>query len=113
MRNFILALRTLIFAVLLLANGSVSAEPLVRYGVFVYSNLCTEDQSGDMAGNRITIHRFLEGDGVLYEYSNGGLSGPVLADEVKIDKSNKMVTFRVAMPGQGSESITAELSERG
>jgi hypothetical protein len=113
MRNCIWTLRTLIFAVFLLANTSVSAGPLARYGVFVYSNLCVEDQSGDMAGNRITIHRFLEGDSVLYEYSNGGLSLPVLADDVKIDKSVKLVTFRVAMPGRGSESITAELSEKG
>ena len=113
MRNCIWSLRTVFFAVFLLMSTAVCAGPLSRYGVFVYSNLCVEDQSGDMAGNRITIHRFLEGDSVLYEYSNGGLSRPVLADDVKIDRNIKLVTFRVMMSSQDSESITAEISGEG
>jgi len=101
--------RTFVSVAFLLAHTTVSAGPLSGYGVFVYSNLCVEDQSGDIAGTRITIHHYREGDSVLYEYSNGALSSPVLADHLKIDKYTKQVKFNVLVPGQEVESVTGEL----
>ena len=96
-----------------LLTNTLAAKPVMHYGVFVYSNLCIEDQSGDAAGTRITLHHFVEGESVVYEYSDGALSLPVLAEEVKIDDRLKLLTFRISKSGQSPEFIVGELSSNG
>lgn len=96
----------------------VSAAPAVaanaqRYGVMVYSNLCVEAESGDTGGNRITLSRFTEGDHLVYEYSEGALEGPVLAESVKIDAQHRQISFTVRPPNQPAETIEGVFSADG
>ena len=61
------------------------ASPLARYGVFVYRNFCHEAESGDTGGIGLTVIRSVEGDVALYEYSEGAIAWPLLAEPLKID----------------------------
>ena len=38
---------------------------LERYGVAVYSDLCLQKDSGEIGGQRVTLHRFAEADSVI------------------------------------------------
>src|SRR5213595_3982560 len=55
---------------------------LPRYGVMVYSDLCVHGDSGEFGGQRVTLQRFAEADTVIYEYTAGGLSWPLVATDV-------------------------------
>ncbi len=58
--------------VVLASATTVSAKPLPRYGVFVFSNLCVDERySGDAGGSRLKLVRKETGDTLAYDYGNG------------------------------------------
>jgi hypothetical protein len=93
--------------------GMAAAGTMPRYGVFVYSNLCIEGDSGDTAGTRITLYRYPEGDRVMYEYAEGALARPVIADLVKVDERSGLLRFAVTRPGAQAETISTRLTNDG
>jgi len=68
---------------------------LPRYGVFVYSNLCIEPQSGDEAGNRVSLLRYSDVDKLIFEYTEGALMMPLFADKMTMDSTTGALTFEV------------------
>lgn len=92
------------------------AEPrsgVPRYGMVVYSDLCVNPQSGEFGGQRITLQRFAEVDTVIYEYTAGGLSWPIVASDVNVDPRGKMMYFTV-QPAEGEErTISGKFSPDG
>ncbi len=69
------------------------ARPLPRYGLFVYSSLCWEKQSGDANGGRFILVRVPGSDFAEVNYTGeGGLDGAP-AEDLKIDKDGR-VSFR-------------------
>ena len=101
------------FAAVLLLSGRAEAEPLPRYGVFVYSTLCTQQQSGDAAGYRLVLLRFSDGDRVLFDWSEGPLYSAE-AYKVTVNGSGTMISFMVQIPGTTepvyASSFTGEIS---
>jgi hypothetical protein len=78
-----------------LAANSGAVEP-TKLGVFVYSNLCWSQQSGDAAGLRITIVRYADPsrDHVLFEWSEGPLYERT-GYKVRIDPAMSRISFEV------------------
>lgn len=93
--------KLLLGLVLVPISASVQARPLPRYGVFTYSNLCREKESGDAAGNRIMLIRDGDGDRLFFEWSDGPLESPVPATKLIIDRSGQIV-FSVDIGSQDS-----------
>jgi hypothetical protein len=85
---------------------------LPRHGVMVYSDLCVHGESGEFGGQRITLQRFAEGDAVIYEYTAGGLSWPLVASDVNIDPRGKMMYFTV-LEGEEERIISGKFSPDG
>jgi|SRR5215467_5244516 len=81
-------------AALLMAvfSGGAPGRELPRYGVFVYSNLCTEAQSGDTAGNRITIFRYPYSDFLMFEYTEAALMWPLLGNPTIDSKTGRWLS---------------------
>jgi hypothetical protein len=74
---------------------SARASKLVRDGVFLYSNLCVERESGDASGYRVKLMRATEGDRLYLDWSEGGLYGPMLAQNLTIDPRTADITFTI------------------
>ncbi|HEX5278527.1 MAG TPA: hypothetical protein VFW28_00480 [Micropepsaceae bacterium] len=99
---------TTTFAVLMaiaLGAGASSARaaPLSRYGVFVFGTTCTNPESDDTGGSRLTVMRTGDGDYALYQWSEG----PEVAAEgldVLIDSSGSHISFSVLLPGAPAET---------
>src|SRR5450830_782774 len=84
-------------AILIASCAALSAAPAApkgraaerggvpRHGMVVYSDLCVNPDSGEFGGQRITLQRFAEVDTVIYEYTAGGLSWPLVANEVNVE----------------------------
>ena len=109
-------------ALILLASCAAIAAPhlarapaagLPRYGMVVYSDLCVNDDSGEFGGQRITLQRFNEVDTVIYEYTAGGLSWPVVASDVNIDPRGRQLYFTVRPPDGEERTISGKLSADG
>src|SRR5471030_3423386 len=109
-------------ALILLASCAAIAAPhlarapaagLPRYGMVVYSDLCVNDDSGEFGGQRITLQRFNEVDTVIYEYTAGGLSWPVVASDVTIDPRGRQFYFTVQPPEEEERTINGRLSDDG
>ena len=92
-------------AALLLAGatgGAIAAAKgkkpagLERYGVAVYSDLCLQKDSGEIGGQRVTLHRFAEADSVIYEFTAGALSWPIVANDVNLDAATGAFDFTIA-----------------
>lgn len=98
------------------APGKRAAVPraagLPRYGVIVYSDLCVHEGSGEFGGQRITLQRFAEADSVIYEYTAGGLSWPLVASDVNVDPRGKMMYFTV-QEGEEVRTISGKFSADG
>jgi len=98
------------------AAASKGREPrssVPRYGMVVYSDLCVNPHSGEFGGQRITLQRFAEVDTVIYEYTAGGLSWPLVANDVNVDPRGKMMYFTV-QPAEGDErTISGRFSPDG
>jgi hypothetical protein len=76
-----------------IATHPAIAAELPRDGVFVYSTLCIERESGDAAGNRIRLVRSERGDSLYFEWSEGPRYGPTLASMLVIDPKTSKITF--------------------
>jgi hypothetical protein len=108
-------------ALLLLASCAVLAAPkaskkpgvLPRYGMLVFSDLCIHADSGEFGGQRITLQRFAEVDTILYEYTAGGLSWPVVASDVNIDPRGQQLYFTVQPPDEDERTIAGKLADGG
>ncbi|WP_338770862.1 hypothetical protein [Massilia sp. METH4] len=85
---------------------------LPRYGMAVYSDLCVQP-GGEFGGQRITFQRFAEVDTVIYEYTAGGLSWPVVASDVNIDPRGRMMYFTVQPPDEAERTISGKFSNDG
>ncbi|QGZ41279.1 hypothetical protein IP92_00201 [Pseudoduganella flava] len=92
------------------ADGGKAGLP--RYGMVVYSDLCVQD-SGEFGGQRITVQRFAEVDTVIYEYTAGGLSWPLVASDVNIDPRGAMMYFTVQPPDEPERTISGKFSRDG
>lgn len=101
------------WAVLLLACSfslSASAAQGARNGVFVYSDLCVNPANGEGGGQRISLLRFAEVDTVVYEFTAGSLSWPVLASDVNIDPNMTALYFTVQTADGEQRTISGKLS---
>ncbi len=96
--------------------GAKKAVPekggLPRYGMAVYSDLCVQP-GGEFGGQRITLQRFAEVDTVIYEYTAGGLSWPVVASDVNIDPRGKLMYFTVQPPEEAERTLSGKFSADG
>ena len=92
-----------------LAAGAASRET-ARHGVFVYSDLCVNPDSGEGGGQRISLLRFAEVDTVVYEFTAGSLSWPVLASDVNIDPPMGALYFTVQTADGEQRTIEGKLS---
>lgn len=115
-----IAYRPILFALLASCAALAVSKPaqpakagLPRYGMAVYSDLCVNAESGDFGGQRITVQRFAEVDTVIYEFTAGGLSWPLVASDVNIDPRGKLLYFTV-QPADGDErTISGKLADNG
>ncbi|WP_229256360.1 hypothetical protein [Duganella lactea] len=115
--------RVVVAGAILLASCAVLAAPkksapskpgaLPRYGMLVYSDLCIHPDSGEFGGQRITLQRFAEVDTVLYEYTAGGLSWPVVAHDVTIDPRGQQFYFTVQPPDEDERTVNAKVVDGG
>ena len=94
------------------ALAANKAGGLPRYGVVVYSDLCVHEGSGEYGGQRMTLQRFAEVDTVIYEYTAGGLSWPLVATDVNVDPRGKMMYFTV-QEGEEERTISGKFSPGG
>jgi len=88
-------------------------EGFPRYGMAVYSDLCVHPESGEYGGQRITLQRFAEVDTVIYEYTAGALSWPVVASDVNVDPRGKMMYFTVQLEDEDVRTISGKFSPDG
>jgi len=85
---------------------------LPRYGMVVFSDLCLTADGGEYGGQRITLQRYAEADTVIYEYTAGGLSWPLVATDVNVDPRGKMMYFTV-QEGEEERTISGKFSPDG
>jgi hypothetical protein len=83
-----------------------------RYGVFVYSNLCIDKDSGNIFGQRIVLHRYADGDMLTFEFSQGSLGWPQFAERVAIDPKTRIAKF-VAWREKQRAELSAKLWRDG
>ena len=101
------------------AGGAVAAvkgkKPagLERYGVAVYSDLCLQKDSGEIGGQRVTLHRFAEADSVIYEFTAGALSWPIVANDVNLDAATGAFDFTIAGADNEERTIVGKFSKDG
>lgn len=101
-------------ALLLLAcAGAQAGKGLPRYGVAVYSDLCVDGESGEMGGQRISLHRFAEADIVMYEFTAGSLSWPLVANQVSLDSKTGIFSFSIQGADYEERVINGRLSRDG
>lgn len=107
------ALAALLLGAASLAAAAVDHGGLPRHGVAVYSDLCLEKASGDIGGQRITLHRYAEGDTAIYEFTAGGLSMPVVASDTSIDDRTGVLTFTVTVADGDERTIIGRFARDG
>jgi hypothetical protein len=95
------------------ATARRAAAPLPRYGMTVYSDLCVSPGSGEYGGQRITLQRFAEVDTVIYEFTAGALSWPLVASEVHIDPRGKQLYFTVQVAEDEERTLNGHVSDDG
>ena len=86
---------------------------LERYGVAVYSDLCLQKDSGEIGGQRVTLHRFAEADSVIYEFTAGALSWPIVANDVNLDAATGVFDFTIAGADGEERTIVGKFSRDG
>ncbi|MFA9216508.1 MAG: hypothetical protein ACEQSK_05310 [Sphingomonadaceae bacterium] len=86
---------------------------LPRYGMLVFSDLCLTPDGSEYGGQRITLQRFHEVDTVLYEYTAGGLSWPLVASDVTFDPRGRQFYFTVQLPDDEERTVNGKLSVDG
>ncbi|CDG85095.1 hypothetical protein [Janthinobacterium agaricidamnosum] len=95
------------------ARQQSASRGLARYGVAVYSDLCLQSDSGDIGGQRITLHRFAEADTVIYEFTAGALSWPVVASDVNLDQATGVFDFTVQGADEEERKIVGKFARDG
>jgi hypothetical protein len=86
------------------------AAKLPRYGVFVYSSVCTEEQSGDAAGYRAVLVRDGDGDVPYWYWSEGPMEGPAQAHPLALDDKTSAIKFSVDMGSDIAEDSAGHRS---
>ncbi|SFU28970.1 hypothetical protein [Pseudoduganella namucuonensis] len=99
------------------AQKPAAAKPpagkgLQRYGMAVYSDLCVHPGSGEFGGQRISVQRFAEVDTVIYEFTAGGLSWPIVASDVNIGPNGAQMYFTVELDGE-ERTISGKFKDNG
>jgi hypothetical protein len=89
-----------------------ASSGIPRYGMAVYSDLCVQP-GGEFGGQRITLQRFAEVDTVIYEYTAGGLSWPVVANDVNVDPRGRQMYFTVQPPDEPERTLSGKFSADG
>ena len=69
----------LALCLLALVSRVWGSEPLPRFGIFVYSSLCS-DAAGDVGGHSLILKRTPKGDKLTYAYGAGPLEGSDIED---------------------------------
>jgi hypothetical protein len=77
----------------LLLAVPADAKPLPRYGLFVFSSLCTDHMTSDLNGDRLVIVRLPLHDFGYMEGGDGGFASVPLQD-LKIDDKTGKISFR-------------------
>ena len=95
------------------SGKAVKAGGLERYGVSVYSDLCLQKDSGEIGGQRVTLHRFAEADTVIYEFTAGALSWPIVANDVNLDDASGALDFTIAAADGEERTITGKFARDG
>lgn len=88
------------------------AGGLPRYGMAVYSDLCVNRATGEFGGQRVTVQRFAEVDTVIYEYTAGGLSWPLVAADVQIGPHGEKLVFTVQMEEE-ERTLSGTVADQG
>ena len=83
----------LTLCMLMTEAASAQARTAWASGTFVYADLCTLPQTGTRSGQRITLRRSPNGDGLTYEGAEQG--GPRAAAEITLDDTTKAIRFAV------------------
>lgn len=104
----------LLVAAVTLPSAFAANKPtgVPRHGMLVYSDLCVHEGSGEYGGQRVTLQRFAEVDTVIYEYTAGGLSWPLVATDVNVDPRGKMMYFTV-QEGEEERTLSGKFSPDG
>lgn len=80
-------------AVLLIVSPT-EARPLPRYGLFVFSSLCWERESGDADGARLILVRLPGSDSGRFSYTGEGPLNEAPIDDLRIDEKSGRISFR-------------------
>jgi hypothetical protein len=113
MSGVVQGLRFVCLAIGLCCGSSfAAAKNMPRYGLFVYSNFCISPMSGDLAGDRITLHRFVDGDTLIYEYTDGSTHA-VVARKVGLDAKPVFLQFEVHGEGDLNALVSGKFSPDG
>lgn len=100
-------------AALAVTKDKKPAAGLARYGVSVYSDLCLQKDSGEIGGQRVTLHRFAEADTVIYEFTAGSLSWPIVASDVNLDAASGAFDFTITSADNEERTIAGKFSRDG
>jgi hypothetical protein len=80
-------------AALLLISPTV-AKPLPRYGLFVFSSLCWERESGDADGARLVLVRLPGSDSGRFSYTGEGPLDEAPIEDLHIEGKSGRISFR-------------------
>ncbi|HWC63423.1 MAG TPA: hypothetical protein VG501_07360 [Rhizomicrobium sp.] len=75
------------------AAPEASGGKLSRYGIFVYSSICT--QAGNATGNHVVLIRDGDRDILYWYWSEGAMKGPAQASPLAIDDKTGRIKFSV------------------
>jgi hypothetical protein len=84
----------------------LTAAPLPRFGIFVYSSLCSTPE--DPSGTEIVLERSATGNVAIYtRTTEGPISAPLLAygPDVKVDDRTGHITMRFVEPELGRNGV--------
>jgi hypothetical protein len=84
--------------ILALSAAPALAGPLPRYGLFVFSTLCWEEESGDAAGGRLILLRLPGSESARISYTLDGPLDEIPVDDLKIDDKSGHISFRYRSP---------------
>jgi hypothetical protein len=102
----------LLFAIAALAvsTGVSEAAKLPRYGIFVYSSVCTEGQGGGATGNHVVLIREGNGDVLYWYWPEGPMEKPAQAHPLAIDDKTGAIRFSVDQASEGDEKGAVQRS---
>jgi hypothetical protein len=90
--------------------ASNQSAKLSRYGIFVYSSLCT--QGGNATGNHVVLIRDGDRDILYWYWSEGATKGPAEASPLAIDDKTGAIKFSVDTGSAADDSGTGKPKEK-